>query len=102
MKRPSGDVYAVIPCLLMHYCGKVLIVCSQSLALERISQNGLMNFHQGLVMRVMAASVCGYFPVAFHQDFTFLCLLVITDLRPLRVPGQASQPLYGHLPALLP
>ena len=46
----------------------------------------------------MAATLCEYFPVGFHQDFSSLCLLVITDLR----QGQTLQPLYGHWSALSP
>lgn len=57
---------------------------------------------QGKIMNVIAATLCGYFPVGFHQDFSSVHLLVITDLRLLRVQGQLSHSLYGHLSALLP
>lgn len=40
-------------------------------------------------MNVIAATLCGYFPVGFHQDLSALHLLVITDLRLLAGAGSA-------------
>lgn len=32
-------------------------------------------------MKVIGQTLCGYFPVGFHQGFSSVHLLVITDLR---------------------
>lgn len=96
-------------CLIVHYCRKGCF-CLQSvirsgahLTIERMT---LRRTCSGLcrerIMNVIAATLCGYFPVGSHQDFSSLCVLVITDLRLPRVQGQLSQPLYGHLSALWP
>lgn len=37
MRRPSGDAYAAVLCLVVHRRGKVLFVCGQSFAPERLS-----------------------------------------------------------------
>lgn len=67
-----------------------------------LAPNMLRSLLQGKIMNVIGVTLCVYFPVGFHQDFSSLRLLVITDLRLMRVQGQLSQSLYGHLSALLP
>lgn len=86
---------------------KFSFVCSQSFALEPISQQSswpcaehfLVFAGEKKIMSVIGATWWGYFPVGFGQDFPSLRLLVITDLR-LQVQGRAF--LYGHLSAPLP
>lgn len=111
------DEKAVLGCFHCFLCGWSCIIVGRFL-LSAVRHPLWSKFHnrahdlapnmlwslllQGKIMNVIAATLCGYFPVGFHQDFSSVRLLVITDLRLLRVQGQLSQFLYGHLSALLP
>lgn len=105
MRRPSWDASAAssVPdhALLSKasFCLQSVIRSGAHLTLQQ-SRSCLCRGKK--IMNVIATTLCAYFPVGFHQDFSSLCLLVITDLRLLWVQGQLWQPLYGHLSALLP
>lgn len=99
MRGPSGDADAAILSLFMHYFVKFRL-CLQSVVgfgthftaepmTLRRAFSGLCRGKKKK-MSVIAATLCGYFPVGFRQDFPSLCLLVITDLRLLQVQGRPS------------
>lgn len=99
MRRPSGDAYVAVLCLVVHRCGKVLFVCRQSFAPERISHWSrwpCAKTFSGLCSRGKnnESNCCNFariFPRGLSSElFISLRLLVITDLRPLQVSGQPS------------
>lgn len=107
MRRPSGDAYAAILCLFMHYCGKVLFACSQSLALEHMSHwsswpcaKHSLVFAGGKNNERNCYNFVWIFPCGLSSGL-FISMFAC-NYRPKAAAGAGSALLYGHLPALLP